>query len=265
MRLKGKIAIVVGGGQQQGESTGNGRATCLRFAEEGATVLVVDANHDAAQETVALIEAKGGVASAHAADINRESDCQSIAETCATRYGRIDILHNNVGRARGDKGSVELEAAMWDELMAMNLRGMFLTIKHVLPVMRRQLSGAIINISSTSSFTSGQTLTYKTSKGAVNSMTQHMAFENAPYGIRMNAILPGLMNTPMAIERRINERNVSREEVRAERAAQVPLRVAEHGNAFDVANAAVFLASDEARYITGVLLPVDGGLLLKIG
>jgi NAD(P)-dependent dehydrogenase (short-subunit alcohol dehydrogenase family) len=142
---------------------------------------------------------------------------------------------------------------------------MFLTIKHVLPVMRRQKSGAIINISSTSSFASGQTLTYKTSKGAINSMTQHMAFENARYGIRINAILPGLMDTPMAIERRVKERNLSREQVRAERGAQVPLLVANAGNAFDVANAAVFLASDEARYITGVLLPVDGGLLLKVG
>ena len=265
MRLKGKIAIVVGGGQQPGETTGNGRATCLRFAEEGANVLVVDANLAAAEETVAMIEAKGGAASAHAADISTEAACQSIAEACVKRHGRIDILHNNVGRARGDKGAVELEAGMWDELMALNLRGMFLTIKHVLPVMRRQRSGAIVNISSTSSFASGQTLTYKTSKGAVNSMTQHMAFENAPYGIRINAILPGLMNTPMAIERRVKERNVTREQVRSERAALVPLAVAEAGNAFDVANAAVFLASDEARYITGVLLPVDGGLLLKIG
>jgi NAD(P)-dependent dehydrogenase (short-subunit alcohol dehydrogenase family) len=265
MRLQDKVAIVVGGGQQAGETLGNGRATCLRFAEEGAKVLVVDMNQAAADETVSLIEAKGGTASSLAADITKETDCKSIADACVERYGRIDILHNNVGRARGDKGSVELEAEAWDELMAMNLRGMFLTIKHVLPVMRRQKSGAIINISSTSSFTSGQTLTYKTSKGAINSMTQHMAFENAPYGIRINAILPGLMNTPMAIERRVKERNVSRDQVRTERAAQVPLLVAEAGSAIDVANAAVFLASQEARYITGVLLPVDGGLLLKVG
>jgi NAD(P)-dependent dehydrogenase (short-subunit alcohol dehydrogenase family) len=265
MRLNGKIAVIVGGGQQPGETTGNGRATCLRFAEEGATVLVIDQNLAAAEETVAMVKGKGGSASSFAADITREADCKSIADTCVAQHGRIDILHNNVGRARGDKGSIELEAEMWDELMAMNLRGMFLTIKHVLPVMRRQKSGAIINISSTSSFASGQTLTYKTSKGAINSMTQHMAFENAPYGIRINAILPGLMDTPMAIERRVKERNLSRDQARAERGAQVPLLVADAGNAFDVANAAVFLASDEARYITGVLLPVDGGLLLKVG
>lgn len=265
MRLKGKIAIVVGGGQQPGETMGNGRATCLRFAEEGATVLVVDNNLEWADQTVRMIKDKGGEASPLSADITREADCKSIADTCLARYGRIDILHNNVGRARGDKGTADLEAQMWDELMSMNIRGMFLTIKHVLPVMRRQKSGTIVNISSINSIVAAPMLTYRVSKGAVNSLTQHVAHENAPFGIRCNAILPGLMNTPMAIERRARERNISRDQVRAERAAQVPLAVAEAGNAFDVANAAVFLASDEARYITGVLLPVDGGVLLKVG
>lgn len=265
MRLKGKIAIVVGGGQQPGETMGNGRATCLRFAEEGATVLVVDSNVEWADQTVRLIMDKGGAASALGADISRAADCKAIADACQDRYGRIDILHNNVGRARGDKGTAELEPEMWDELMGMNIRGMFLTIKYALPVMRRQKSGTIINISSINSIVAAPMLTYRISKGAVNSLTQHVAHENAAYGIRCNAILPGLMNTPMAIERRARERNVSRDQVRAERAAQVPLAVAEAGNAFDVANAAVFLASDEARYITGVLLPVDGGMLLKVG
>jgi NAD(P)-dependent dehydrogenase (short-subunit alcohol dehydrogenase family) len=265
MRLKDKIAIVVGGGQQPGETTGNGRAACLRFAEEGAAVLVVDANHEWAAATVDMIVKNGGQSSALAADITREADCKAIADTCVSRYGRIDILHNNVGRARGDTGTAELDAEMWDELMALNIKGMFMTIKHVLPVMRKQASGAIVNISSTSSIAAGPMLTYRVSKSSVNSLTQHVAIENAPHGIRCNAILPGLMNTPMAIERRARERNVSREQVRQERASLVPLAVAEAGNAFDVANAAVFLASDDARYITGVLLPVDGGLLLKIG
>jgi len=265
MRLKDRIAIVVGGGQQPGETMGNGRATSLRFAEEGATVLVVDNNQAWADDTVGMIKEKGGNASAFAADITREADCKAIADACVARYGRIDILHNNVGRARGDKGTAELEAEMWDELMSMNIRGMFLTIKHVLPVMRSQKSGSIINISSINSIVAAPMLTYRISKGSVNSLTQHVAHENAPHGIRCNAILPGLMNTPMAIERRARERNISRDQVRAERAAQVPLAVEDAGNAFDVANAAVFLASEEARYITGVLLPVDGGVLLKIG
>lgn len=264
MRLAGKIAIVVGGGQQPGETAGNGRATCIRFAEEGATVLIVDNNLAWAEETLSAVQQKGK-GSVLEADITHEAACRKIAETCVDRYGRIDVLHNNVGRARGDTGTVELDVAVWDELMAMNLKGMFMTCKHVLPIMRQQKSGCIINISSTSSFTGWQPLTYKTSKGAVNSMTQHMALENAQYGIRINAILPGLMNTPMAIERRVKERNVDRDTIRRERAAQVPLRVEEGGNAWDVANAAVFLASEEARYITGILMPVDGGLLLKIG
>lgn len=265
MRLENRIAIVVGGGQQPGETVGNGRATCLRFAAEGAVVLVVDHNGDWAADTVRMITDAGGKASALPADITREADCRSIAEACVSRYGRIDVLHNNVGRARGDKGTPELEAEMWDELMALNIKGMFMTTKHVLPVMRSQGSGAIVNISSTSSMAAGPMLAYRTSKSAVNAFTQHVAIENARYGIRCNAILPGLMDTPMAIERRARERNVSREQVRQERAALVPLAVKETGNAFDVANAAVFLASDDARYITGVLLPVDGGLLLKVG
>jgi NAD(P)-dependent dehydrogenase (short-subunit alcohol dehydrogenase family) len=265
MRMKDKIAIVVGGGQTPGETMGNGRATCLRFAEEGAKVLVVDRDAALAEDTVRLVTGKGGIASAFAADVTREADCKAIMDTCIARFGRIDVLHNNVGRSQGDKATPDLEVAMWDEIMAINLRAMFLTAKHALPVMRGQGSGVILNVSSTASLAGGRTVTYKTSKGAVNTLTQHIAFENAPYGVRCCAILPGLMNTPMAIERRALERNVSREQVREERAAQVPLKVAEPGNAWDVANAAVFLASDEARYITGVLLPVDGGLLIKVG
>jgi len=263
MRLQGKTAIVVGGGQQPGQTLGNGRAVALRFAQEGANVLVVDISEHWASETLEVIEKEGGRGSVLAANIANEADCKKIADTCVERYGRIDILHNNVGRSRGDKSTVEMDVAMWDELMDMNLKAMFMTCKHVLPVMREQKSGAIINISSTSSFAARQTITYKTSKGAMNTMTQHMAFENAPFGVRVNAILPGLMDTPMAIERRAKERGVDREVVRGERNAQVPL--GGMGTAWDVANAALFLASDEAAYITGVLLPVDGGLLVKVG
>ena len=225
--------------------------------------MVVDINEDWAAGTLAEIEAQGGAGSVLAANITEEADCRCIAETCVERHGRIDVLHNNVGRSRGDRETPDLEAAMWEEIMDMNLKGMFMTCKHVLPIMRGQGSGAIINISSTSSLAARQTLTYKTSKGAINTMTQHLSFENAPYGIRVNAILPGLMDTPMAIERRAQERGVDRSIVRAERDALVPLGAM--GTAWDVANAAVFLASEEAAYITGVLLPVDGGLLVKRG
>jgi NAD(P)-dependent dehydrogenase (short-subunit alcohol dehydrogenase family) len=262
-RLQGKVAIIVGAGQTPGDTIGNGRAAAERYAEEGATLLLVDINEAFAQDTLAAVKQYGQPASLLAADITREEDCKRIADTCMQRYGRIDVLHNNVGRSGGDRKTVDLDVAVWEALMDMNLKGMFMTCKHVLPHMIAQKSGAIINISSTSSLAARPTITYKTSKGAVNTMTQHIAMENAEHGVRANAILPGLIDTPMAIERRAKERGVPREVVRAEREALVPMR--RMGTAWDVANAAVFLASDEARYITGVLLPVDGGLLVKRG
>lgn len=262
-RLQGKVAIIVGAGQQPGETPGNGRAVAERFAQEGATLLLVDINEAWANDTLEAVKKLGATASVQVADITREEDCKAIAEACVQRYGRIDILHNNVGRSGGDRKTVDLDAAVWDSLMAMNLKGMFMTCKHVLPHMIARKSGCIINVSSTSSLAARPTLTYKTSKGAVNTMTQHIAMENAEHGVRANAILPGLIDTPMAIERRARERGVAREVVRAEREALVPMR--RMGTAWDVANTAVFLASDEAQYITGVLLPVDGGLLVKRG
>lgn len=264
MRLKDKIAIVVGGGQQPGETIGNGRATAIRFAQEGGCILVVDINEEWATDTLAMIEAEGGAGSVFAADVTDEAQCKAIADTCVERYGRIDVLHNNVGRSRGDKNTLEMDADVWDELMNMNLKAMFLTCKHALPVMRAQKSGSIINVSSTSSLAARQTVTYKTSKGAINTFTQHLAMENAPYGIRANVLLPGLIDTPMAIERRAKERGIGRDEIRQERNARVPLE-ARMGTGWDIANAALFLASDEASYITGVILPVDGGLLCKVG
>ena len=263
LRLQDKVAIVVGGGQQPGDTIGNGRATAERFAEEGATVLIIDINEDWARETLRAVEAHGRPASVLRADITRETDCAAIARTCLERHGRIDILHNNVGMSKGDGRTSELDAEVWDRLMAMNLKGMFMTCKHALPHMVRQKSGCIINVSSTASLALRPTLTYKTSKAGVNALTQHIAMENAAHGVRANAILPGLIDTPMAINRRAQERGVDPEVVRQERNALVPMR--RMGRAVDVANAAVFLASDEAAYITGVLLPVDGGLLEKRG
>ncbi|WP_454688609.1 SDR family NAD(P)-dependent oxidoreductase [Achromobacter aloeverae] len=262
-RLAGKVGIIVGGGQQPGGTIGNGRAVAERFAAEGATLLIVDINPEWADDTLQAVAKLGASASTLRADITKEDDCRAIAQACVDRYGRIDILHNNVGRSTGDRRTTDLDVAMWDAIMDMNLKGMFMTCKHVLPVMIAQRSGCIINVSSTSSLAARPTLTYKTSKGAVNALTQHLAMENAQYGIRANALLPGLIDTPMAIERRARERGVPREQVRAERDALVPM--GHMGTAMDVANAALFLASDEARYITGVLLPVDGGLLVKRG
>lgn len=262
-RLAGKVAIIVGAGQQPGETVGNGRAVAERFAEEGARLLLVDIQPDALKDTEDKLRSMGAQVASVLADITREDDCARIAAQCVATFGRIDVLHNNVGRSKGDKSTVELGADMWDEIMAMNLKGMFMTCKHVLPQMIAQKEGSIINISSTSSLSARPTVAYKTSKGAVNTFTQHLAYENAAHGVRANAILPGLIDTPMAIERRAQERGVSREIVRAEREAMVPMR--RMGSAWDVAHAAVFLASDESRYVTGVLLPVDGGLVCKRG
>jgi len=164
MLLKNKVAIVVGAGQTPGETIGNGRATAIRFAREGARLLLVDIRVDSAEETARMILQEGGDASAFGADIRIEGDCRAIATVCVERYGRIDILHNNVGRAEGDAGTVELSEENWQELMNLNLKGMFLTCKHVLPVMRKQKHGVIINISSTSSVCSRPTLAYKTTK-----------------------------------------------------------------------------------------------------
>jgi len=264
MRLENKVAIVVGGGQTPGETMGNGRAVALTFAREGAAVLVVDRDLESAEETVAMIAHDGGSASALAADVTRESDVAAIADACVERYGRIDVLHNNVGRSEGDAATTDLSEANWLALLDVNLKSVFLACKHVLPVMRAQEAGVIINTSSTSSVCTRATLTYKTAKAGINAMTQNMAIENAPYGIRVNALLPGLMDTPMAIERRARQRGVDRSVVRRERDAEVPLR-GKMGTAWDVANAALWLASDEAGYVTGVLLPVDGGLSARVG
>jgi len=264
MRLQNKTAIVVGAGQTPGQTLGNGRATALRFAQEGARVLCIDIDEGRAKDTVQQIKNEGGDAIALGVDVTDEDACLNAVEVARNKFGRIDILHNNVGRSEGDRKTTEMDTDMWDTLMALNIKSMFLMCKHVLPVMQAQKSGVIINVSSTSSMAARQTVTYKTSKGAVNTFTQHLAFENARFGVRANVILPGLMDTPMAIERRAREQGVERDVIRESRNKLVPLQN-QMGTAWDVANAALFLASDEARYITGVMLPVDGGLLTKVG
>jgi NAD(P)-dependent dehydrogenase (short-subunit alcohol dehydrogenase family) len=264
-RLKDKVAIVVGAGQTPGETIGNGRATAILFAREGANCLCVDRRLDSAQETCAMIEKEGGQAAAFEADVTRAEDCARMAEACVQRFGRVDILHNNVGIGAGDAGVTHLEEAVWERIFAVNLKTVFLTCKQVIPLMRRQGGGAIINISSIAALCAmNGMLAYKVSKAGVNSITHQMAMANARYGIRVNAIMPGLMDTPMAIEGIVQVRGIPRAKVRAARDAQVPLG-AKMGTAWDIAYAALFLASEEARFITGVLLPVDGGQSARIG
>ena len=262
-RLENKVAIVVGGGQTPGDTIGNGRATAMRFAEEGAAVFVVDRRLDSAEETVANIEAAGGRACAYEADVTIEDQCQELLNACVARYDRIDVLHNNVGIGAGDSGPTKMRLEVWDKIFDTNLKSVMMTCKHALPIMRGQGSGAITNISSVAAVCSVGIVAYKTSKAALNAFTHALATGNAQYGIRANVIMPGLMNTPMAIEGNVAA-GYDREELIARRNASVPLG-GQMGTAWDVANAALFLASDEARFITGVCLPVDGGQSARIG
>jgi NAD(P)-dependent dehydrogenase (short-subunit alcohol dehydrogenase family) len=264
-RLKGKVAIVVGAGQTPGETIGNGRASALVYAREGARVLLVDRRLDSAEDTRAMIAKEGGEALAFQADVTRENECKSLAKTCVERFGRVDILHNNVGIGDGDANVTHLEEAAWDRILSVNMKSVFLACKHVIPVMRTQGSGAILNISSIAAVCSvGGLLAYKVSKAGVNAITHQLALANAKYGIRVNAIMPGLMNTPMAIEGISKARGIPKDQLVRERDAQVPLG-AKMGTGWDIAHAALFLVSDEARFITGVILPVDGGQSARIG
>lgn len=262
-RLEGKVAVVVGGGQTPGVGFGNGRATAVRFAQEGAAVMVVDRVAERAEATASEIVANGGIAEAFVADITSEADCESITSATLERHGRIDVLHNNVGIGTGDANTVRMDTEVWDRIFDVNLKGIMLTCKHALPAMREQGSGSIINISSIAAICAVNIVAYKTSKAALNAYTHALATGNAKYGIRANAIMPGLMNTPMAIEGYVAAGH-EREELIARRDAQVPLG-RQMGTAWDVANAALFLASDEAQFITGVVLPVDGGQSARIG
>ena len=269
MRLKDKIAIVVGAGQGPGTGMGNGRATVIRFVQEGAKVFCVDKDVKSAEETVQIAkkEAKGGGdAASHEADVSREASMKQMIDACKAKWGRIDVLHYNVGFsiAGGDAPPTEITEEAFDRIVAVNLRGAVMACKHALPVMRAQRAGVILTISSLAAWEQYPYVTYKATKSALIAYTQQLAIQNAEYGIRANVILPGLMDTPMAVDTRARSTGKSRAEVAAMRDAKVPLRK-KMGTPWDVANAALFLASDEANFITGVQLPVDGGALVNIG
>ena len=266
MRLKDKVAIVVGAGQSPGEGVGNGRATALTFAREGAKVLCVDYNLGSAEETVDMIKKGQGTAHAIKADVTKESDIKAFVADVMKRWGRIDILHNNVGVSisGGDAELLQLTEEAFDRCVAINLKSCILACKHVIPIMRQQKSGAIVNISSNAVISTYPYVAYKATKSAMVAFTEQLAYQNAEHGIRANVILPGLMNTPMAVDTRAREFKKSRAQVEAERDAKVPLR-RKMGTGWDVANAALFLASDEASFITGATLPVDGGASVRRG
>jgi NAD(P)-dependent dehydrogenase (short-subunit alcohol dehydrogenase family) len=269
MRLEGKTAVIMGAGQAPtaGDIVGNGRATALTFAREGAKVLCVDRHLDSAQATAAMIVAKGGIAEAAAADVTVEPVVEAAMAACMAAWGRLDILHNNVGLSveAGDAPMEVVTQADFARIMDVNLFGCVLACRHALPMMRAQRSGAIINISSASAYwTAHPTIAYPASKAAMITFTRQLAMQNAEYGVRANAILPGLMNTPMAVDRRMENTGRSRVDIEAERNGKVPLQN-KMGDAWDVANAALFLASDEARFISGIELPVDGASMARVG
>ncbi len=263
-RLTGKVGIVVGAGQTPGETIGNGRAAAILFAREGARVLLVDRRLDSAEETAGMIRKEGGTTESIQGDWTVRTDCDAFAGACVEAFGRIDFLHNNVGIGTGDADPLRLDEATFDHILNVNLKGCLLSCQTVLPIMRNQGGGSIVNVSSLAAIASTPLTAYKISKAGMNALGQSMALANARHGIRVNTIMPGLMDTPMAIEGTVEGAGMSRDKVRDLRNRMVPLRQ-KMGTAWDVAYASLFLHSDEAGFITGVLLPVDGGQAARVG
>ena len=250
-RLAGKVALVAGGGAS-GPVLGNGQATAMLFAREGAKVVVADAAADRAQATVDLIAKEGGTASAVRADVSKAADCKAMVQAAVERYGRLDILDNNVGiSVRADV--LEVTEEQWDKVMAVNVKSIMLAAKYAIPEMNKAGGGSIINISSVAGLRANQSTPYTTSKAAIVGLTRSMAGDHGRDGIRVNCILPGLIYGPMTAPRMDEEIRRKRREAGA---------LGTEGTGWDVAWAAGFLASDEARWITGVALPVDAGFLV---
>lgn len=260
LRLDGKIAFISGIGSV-GEGWGNGRATAVVMARQGATVFGTDLNIAAAEKTVATIRAEGGQAHAVACDMTDSESIKGAVDACMARHGRIDILVNNVGgSAPGDPVSMEEE--VWHSQMDLNLKSVFLACKHVLPIMQQQAKGVIVNIASVAGVRDQpgrQYIAYAASKAGVIRMSKAVAIDNARKGIRCNTVVPGLMNTPLVSERLARQIGGNdAEKLVAERNARVP--IGQMGDGWDVAHAVLFLASEEAKHITATEIIVDGGL-----
>ena len=251
-RLAGKVAIVTGAGSRA-EGIGNGRAAAVLFAREGARVLCVDRDVAAAEATVAMIKQEGGEAAAFAADVTRRADGEAMVADAERRWGKLDVLDNNVGI--GGRGTVvDVDEAEWDQVMRVNVTGMMLACKAAIPAMIRAGGGAIVNISSISALRPRGLTPYSASKGAVIALTRAMAIDHAAQGIRVNCIAPGPVYTPMVYAAGMSP------ELRDRRRRASPLGI--EGTGWDIGHAALYLVSDEARYVTGVVLPVDGGVTI---
>ena len=257
-RVQDKVAIVTGAGSIAA-GMGNGKAASIVYAREGAKVIAVDCRVEAAEETKGLIDQEGGECVVVEADVSKASDCKAIVDKCVELYGRVDILHNNVGIAMPG-GPVETSEEHWDKVFDVNLKSMYLMCKYTLPVMEKQGSGSIINIASIAGMRAipYADITYIITKAGNIALTSDVAVHYAPKGIRVNTISPGYIDTPMVVTEVMYAYSKEVEDGKRKRAAMVPM--GRQGEAWDVAYAALFLASDEAKYITGANLVVDGGL-----
>ena len=262
-RLEGKIAVITGAGSV-GPGWGNGKATAVLFAREGAKIIASDIRYGAAEQTRDLILNEGGDCTAIEVDVTDEKSVNSMVDRAVAYYGRVDILHNNVGTTGKLGGPTEIEASDWDDIFAVNAKSMYLTTRAVLPVMRRSAHGAIVNVSSIAAIrhTGIPYVAYAASKAAILQLTQTIAIEHARHGIRCNAILPGLMNTPM-IRAEFPDHYGDIDEMLEKRNRASP--TGHMGDAWDVAYGALFLASDEAKYVNGARLVIDGGLTARVG
>jgi NAD(P)-dependent dehydrogenase (short-subunit alcohol dehydrogenase family) len=257
-RLEGKIALVFGAGSV-GAGWGNGKAAAVEFARQGATVAAVDLQLGAAEETCGIISSEGLAAPlAFAADVTKSDQIQKAVEGVVAKHGRVDVLHNNVGLPKMG-GPPELSEEDWDFALAVNLKSVYLTCKHVLPHMLKQKKGSITNISSIAAirWTGYPYPAYYAAKGGVNQLTVGLALQYAAEGIRVNCIMPGMMNTPH-IHQNISGQYQDADEMVRKRDESCPMGVM--GTGWDIAKAAAFLNSDDAQYITGVCIPVDGGI-----
>ncbi len=257
-RLKGKVAVVTGAGSI-GPGIGNGKATSILYAREGAKVVLADINLEAANETKSIIDSKGGECITIEADVTKSQNCKNIIDECLRTYGRLDVLHNNVG-IEIPGGVEDMSEEDWDKTMAVNLKSMFLTCKYAIPYMMKQGRGSIINISSINAIRNLPyiTIAYSASKAGVIAFTREVAIQYASKGVRANAILPGMMNTPMVVAALAGAFGGNVEQMMKTRDEMCP--TGKQGEPWDVAWLSVFLASDEAKYITGAALVVDGGL-----
>ena len=264
-KLEGRVTVIVGAGQTPGVNVGNGRATAITFAREGARLVLVDRDRSRAEETAAEIAAEVNRETVVvAADISADDGPATVVTAALDAFGGIDVLHNNVGVGMGDGPPHRLTDDAYDRIMDINLRSLWRMCKAAIPALRQSDHGAIVNVSSLAAIASATNLTaYKISKAGVNALTQNLALSNARYGVRANAIMPGFVDTPMGVDAAADAMGIDRDDYAAGRASMVPL--GRQGSAWDVANAALFLASDDGGWITGVVLPVDGGQSIKIG